>query len=111
MLIQIIVTIWVVVFVVPSLYTFLKKKLITPFAFSFWLLCWISGLVLIWLPHLISTIGEKLGVGRSIDAFVYLAIIYLIYTALVEKIKIGQINKEITMLNRKLALKEMKKKS
>ena len=107
MLLQIIVTIGVAIFVIPSLYASLKKKSLTPFAFVFWIIAWICGLVLIWFPHFIDLIGERFGVGRSIDAFVYLAIIYLIYVSLTQKIRINEINKEITMLNRKLALKDI----
>lgn len=110
MLIQILVTILVVLFVVPNLYTSFKKKSLTPFAFFFWIISWILGLVLIWFPHLIDLIGTKFGVGRSIDAFVYLAIVYLIYVSLTQKIRTNEISKEITMLNRNLALKELNNK-
>lgn len=110
MLIQILVTIVVVLFVLPNLYTSFKKKSLTPFGFSFWVVCWISGLIVIWFPHLIDLIGTKFGVGRSIDAFVYLAIIYLIYASLTQRIRTNEIEKEITMLNRRLALKDLNSK-
>lgn len=110
MVIQILVTIGVVLFVFPNLYTSLKKKSLTPFAFVVWIVCWIAGLILIWFPHLIDLIGSGLGVGRSIDAFVYIAIVYLIYASLIQKLKVNEVEKEITMLNRKLALKDLDKK-
>lgn len=108
MLIQILVTLLVVLFVIPNLYTSFKEKSLTPFAFFFWIISWILGLILIWFPHLIDLIGTKFGVGRSIDAFVYLAIVYLIYASLTQRIRTNEIEKEITMLNRKLALKDLK---
>jgi hypothetical protein len=110
MVIQILVTVGVLLFVFPNLYTSLKKKSLTPFAFVVWVVCWIAGLLLIWFPHFIDLIGSKLGVGRSIDAFVYIAIVYLIYASLIQKLKVNEIEKEITMLNRKLALKDVNSK-
>ena len=101
MLIQIIVTIGILLFVLPSIYSSYKKKSITPFGTIVWVLFWIIGLILIWFPHLIDLIGSTLGVGRSIDAFVYIAIIFLLYSTLSQKIKINELSREITLMNRK----------
>ncbi len=109
MIIQIVVTFGVLVLVLPSIYSSYKKKSLTPFGTVLWMLLWIAGLILIWFPHLIDLIGSSLGVGRSIDAFVYLAIIFLLYSVLSQKIKINELSREITLLNRKIAIKEVKK--
>lgn len=109
MLIQIVVTIGVVLLVLPSIYSSYKKKSLTHFGAVLWILLWMAGLILIWFPHLIDLIGSSLGVGRSIDAFVYLAIIFLLYSVLSQKIKINELSREITLLNRKIAVKEVKK--
>ncbi|KKP43152.1 MAG: hypothetical protein UR34_C0020G0011 [candidate division WS6 bacterium GW2011_GWC1_33_20] len=111
MLIQIIVTIGILLFVLPSIYSSYKKKSITPFGTIVWVLFWIIGLILIWFPHLIDLIGSTLGVGRSIDAFVYIAIIFLLYSTLSQKIKINELSREITLMNRTLALKKIEKES
>lgn len=111
MLIQIIVTIGILLFVLPSIYSSYKKKSITPFGTIVWVLFWIIGLILIWFPHLIDLIGSALGVGRSIDAFVYIAIIFLLYSTLSQKIKINELSREITLMNRTLALKKIEKES
>ena len=108
MLIQILVTIGIVILVLPSIYSSYKRKTITPFAFFIWILFWIIGLVLIWDPSLIDFIGKALGVGRSIDALVYIAIVFLLYSTLSQRIKINELSKEITLLNRKLALENVK---
>jgi hypothetical protein len=55
-------------------------------------------------------IGNALGVERSIDGLVYTSIILLLYLALRQRIRISQIEKEITMLSRKIALKDIEKK-
>jgi len=109
MVIQIVVTFGVLVLVLPGIYSSYKKKSLTPFGAVLWILLWMAGLILIWFPHLIDLIGSSLGVGRSIDAFVYLAIIFLLYSVLSQKIKINELSREITLLNRKIAIKEVKK--
>jgi len=109
MVIQIVVTFGVLVLVLPGIYSSYKKKSLTPFGAVLWILLWMAGLILIWFPHLIDLIGSSLGVGRSIDAFVYLAIIFLLYSVLSQKIKINELSREITLLNRKIAVKEVKK--
>lgn len=107
MIIQIVVTLGVLVLVLPSIYSSYKKKSMTPFGAALWILFWIAGLILIWFPHLIDFIGTALGVGRSIDAFVYIGIVYLLYVSLNQKIQMNEIKKEITLLNRKLALEDI----
>lgn len=110
MIIQIVVTLGVLVLVLPNIYSSYKKKSMTPFGAVLWILFWIAGLVLIWFPELIDLIGSSFGVGRSIDAFVYIGIVYLLYVSLNQKIKLNEIKREITLLNRKLALKEIEEK-
>jgi len=107
MVIQIVVTFGVLVLVLPGIYSSYKKKSLTPFGAVLWILLWMAGLILIWFPHLIDLIGSSLGVGRSIDAFVYLAIIFLLYSVLSQKIKINELSREITLLNRKIAIKKI----
>jgi len=108
MIIQIVVTLGVLLLVLPSIYSSYKKKSMTPFGAVVWILFWIAGLILIWFPEIIDLVGRSLGVGRSIDAFVYIAIVYLLYVSLNQKIKINEIKREITLLNRKLGLKDVK---
>ena len=108
MVIQIVVTLGVLFLVLPSIYSSYKKKAMTPFGTILWMLFWILGLVIIWFPEIIGLIGEFMGVGRSIDALVYIAIVFLLYSTLSQKIKINELSKEITLLNRKLAIKDVK---
>ena len=108
MVIQIVVTIGVVLFILPDIYSSYKKKNLTTFGALLWLFFWLVGLVIIWFPELIGLIGEFMGVERSIDALVYIAIVYLLYASLRQKISINELSKEITLLSRKLALKDIK---
>ena len=110
MVIQIIVTIGVVLFILPNIFSSYKQKNLTTFGALLWVFFWLTGLVVIWFPELIGLIGELMGVERSIDALVYLSIVYLLYVSLRQKISINELSKEITLLSRKLALKEVKEK-
>jgi len=109
MVIQIVVTIGVLLFILPNIYTSYKKNSLTKFGAVVWIFFWIIGLIVIWFPELIGLIGELMGVERSIDALVYIAIVYLLYVSLTQKIKLNEISKEITLLSRKIALNPIKK--
>jgi|LDZT01.1.fsa_nt_gi hypothetical protein len=108
MVIQIVVTIGVVLFILPNIYSSYKKKNLTTFGALLWLFFWLVGLVVIWFPELIGLIGELMGVERSIDALVYISIVYLLYVSLRQRIKLNEVHKEITMLSRKITLKDFK---
>jgi hypothetical protein len=110
MVIQILATIFIVLLILPNLYNSYKKNNLTPLGASIWAVFWLAGLVVIWFPHLIGIIGDALGVERSIDGLVYTSIILLLYLSLRQRIRISQIEKEITMLSRKIALKDIEKK-
>jgi hypothetical protein len=107
MVIQVVVTAGVVLFILPNIYTSYKKNSLTKFGAVIWIFFWLIGLVVIWFPELIGLIGELMGVERSIDALVYISIVYLLYVSLRQKIKINEISREITLLNRKLAIKKV----
>lgn len=109
MVIQVVVTLGVLILVIPNIISSYKKKSLTTFGATLWIIFWIIGLIIIWFPELIGVIGSILGVERSIDALVYMSIVYLLYVSLTQKIRLNEINREITLLNRKLALKEIKK--
>jgi hypothetical protein len=110
MVIQILATIFIVLLILPNLYNSYKKNNLTPLGAAIWAVFWLAGLVVIWFPHLMGIIGNALGVERSIDGLVYTSIILLLYLALRQRIRISQIEKEITMLSRKIALKDIEKK-
>jgi len=109
MVIQIVVTFGVLLFILPNIYSSYKQKNLTAFGSIIWIFFWIVGLIVIWFPELIGLIGELMGVERSIDALVYLSIVYLLYVSLRQKISINELSKEITLLNRKIALKDVKR--
>jgi len=109
MVIQIVVTFGVLLFILPNIYSSYKQKNLTAFGSILWIFFWIVGLIVIWFPELIGLIGELMGVERSIDALVYLSIVYLLYVSLRQKMSINELSKEITLLNRKISLKDVKR--
>lgn len=109
MVIQIVVTFGVLLFILPNIYSSYKQKNLTAFGSILWIFFWIVGLIVIWFPELIDLIGELMGVERSIDALVYISIVYLLYVSLRQKISINELSKEITLLNRKISLKDVKR--
>ncbi|MBP5204277.1 DUF2304 domain-containing protein [bacterium] len=110
MVIQIIVTIGIVLLVFPTVYSAFKKKTISLFSLIIWTLFWVGGIVIIWNPSLMGKISGFMGVQRSIDAIVYLAIVFLLYIVFRFRIRLNEMQREITMLTRKLAIKDINKK-
>ena len=110
MVIQIIVTIGIVLLVFPTVYSAFKKKTISLFSLLIWALFWIGGIVIIWNPSLMGKISGFMGVQRSIDAIVYLSIVFLLYVVFRFRIRLNEMQREITMLTRKLAIKDINKK-
>lgn len=104
--IRIIVSVFVI-FALTRAYLQYKEHNISLTAFVFWVVLWSGILVILQWPDLIETLSEILGVGRSIDALVYLAITFLFYLMFRSYIKIQDLEQEITQIVRKLALKEM----
>ena len=105
MVIQVVVTVLIVLIILPNIYGSYKQNILGAFL---WAIFWIVAMILIWFPHLIGIVGDFFGVERSIDALVYLAIVFLLYTFFQQKIQINKINHEITKLSRNYALSKIK---
>ncbi len=70
----------------------------------FWLFFWGGTLILIWLPKkTLDSFGDIFGVGRGIDALVYLSVIVLFYRNLRLNSKIEELNKKITKIVREVS--------
>lgn len=71
-----------------------------------WNLIWISLMILAIIPGISSTIAREIGVQRGSDVIIYTAIFIIFYLLLVLYSKIEKVEKEITVLVRKIAIKE-----
>ena len=108
MLIQIITTIFIIIIIFPSIYSYFKKENLTLFGFLIWVIFWILAIFIIWNPGIIVFVGETLGVERSIDALIYIAIILLLFSSMSSRIKINHCNREITQIVRQYAINNVK---
>lgn len=108
MIIQYIATGIIVIVLIQFLIKVLKDRT-QLFKLLFWGIFWAIALVFIWLPtNTIDKVGQLFGVGRGIDVLVYLSIIFLFYYIFRQSEKINKLEKEITLLVRKLAKNETK---
>lgn len=98
----------IILFIIARTFLAYKKKNLSP-AFSFiWIVFWAGVLILIFQQNIVSNLARKVGISRGVDLIIYLSLIaafYMIYKILV---LIEEINKKLTQLVRKLALKEIK---
>ncbi len=71
-----------------------------------WLVVWVGAGVITILPQSTDFLAKILGVGRGVDAIIYLAIIMLFYGVFRLYVKMEHIEHEITDIVRKTALKD-----
>jgi hypothetical protein len=77
----------------------------------FWSLLWLAAVVLIVLPDTMSFLADMLGIGRGVDAVIYLSVILSFYMIFRLYEKMDQIEREITEIVRHLALEEKDRSS
>lgn len=105
MLIQILVIVFAFFVVVRTAYRYAKKD-ITAKEFFFWLLIWLGISVIVLLPRLTEYLAKFLGVGRGVDAILYISVIGLVYALFRVMMKIEHLEQEITTIVRELALRK-----
>ncbi|USN53963.1 MAG: DUF2304 domain-containing protein [Candidatus Nomurabacteria bacterium] len=72
----------------------------------FWLLIWLGISVIVLLPRLTEYLAKFLGVGRGVDAILYISVIGLVYALFRVMMKIEHLEQEITTIVRELALRK-----
>jgi hypothetical protein len=89
-----------------------KDNKLTKNEFIFWVILWIVVIIISVIPSITSPISNVFGIGRGIDLIIYISVIVLFYLIFHLYVKIDSMEKEITMVVRKLALnpKNRKKK-
>ncbi len=108
MVIQIVVSLFIVFVVLRSLIKYLKK-LISLRLFIFWLIFW--GLVglLFWMPTLSQEVANLLQVGRGVDAITYISLVVLFYLMFKIFNHFERQEREMTKLVRKIAIQDASK--
>ena len=86
-----------------------KDNKLTKKEFLFWIVIWLSVMIVSFIPNIIGPLSNLFGIGRGIDLIVYVSIIILFYLIFRLYVKIESVEKEITSVVRKLALNKKKK--
>ena len=87
-----------------------KDNKLTKNEFMFWILIWGAVIVISIIPSVISPISNIFGIARGMDLIVYLSIIILFYLIFRLYVKLESVEKEITLVVRRIALKNKPKK-
>jgi len=86
-----------------------KKKEIFLAWFLFWIIFWSAVIVAVLLPWTTTVLAEWVGIGRGVDLVIYLSITCLFYLIFRLFVRIEQIERNITKLVEKNAIREFKK--
>ena len=107
MLIQIIVSIFLILIILKTLNRKKNKELSLKETIA-WLIVWLGTGIIFWFPQQTDKISKILGVSRGADLITYLAIIILAYLIFKIFIHLDRIEKNITKLTRENALEKVK---
>ena len=107
MLIQIIVSIFLILIIIKTLNRKKNKELSLRETIA-WLIVWIGTGFIFWFPQYTTRIANILGIGRGADLITYSAIIILAYLIFKIFIHLDRIERNITKLTRKDALGNIK---
>lgn len=105
MLIKILVTLFVL-FAVSRVFLRYREKRIGLLTTLVWCAVWMGIVTFVWWPRVSDIIANSIGVGRGVDALLFVAVIILFYGAFRLYIKIDFIERQLTDLVRKIALRE-----
>lgn len=73
--------------------------------FLFWTVVWALAFVAVLKPGLTTTLARQFGIGRGVDAIVYISIVVLFYLNFRQQVTIENLRHDITKLTRKIALR------
>jgi hypothetical protein len=99
-----------IIFVVSRIILRYRERKLTPGEFIGWTLFWVIVEATLILPQTTDYLARFLGVGRGVDAIIYLALIVLFYLIFRIYVRLEFIDHEITAIVRKVALKDDEKK-
>ena len=76
-----------------------------------WTVFWLLAATVVLWPDSTMQLARLMGVGRGVDAVMYLAIALLFFLFFRTTVSVEKINRDITKLTRKIALNEVGKNS
>jgi hypothetical protein len=86
-----------------------RKGKLTLMVFFVWVLFWLIVGVVVVLPQTTDTLARFVGVGRGVDAIMYVSIIALFYAVFRLLVRIEEVEREITKLVRVLGVEKAQK--
>jgi hypothetical protein len=103
LLIQFLILSFIAFIIFRTITRFKKGTLTLPWLF-FWLLLWFSIGVAVMFPEITAWFAHVVGVGRGVDAVIYLAIIFLYYLIFRIFLRLEKIEHDITLVIREISL-------
>ncbi len=91
-------------FALSRAYLRFKERKLSSFAFIFWFIVWIAGVLAILFPETTTQLSRLVGIGRGADAILYASIVVIFYMIFRIYIRIEDTQKQITEVSRKVAL-------
>lgn len=73
--------------------------------FIFWIVIWGLALVAVVKPGVTTSVANRLGIGRGVDAALYISIVLLFYLNFRSNVMMENLRHEITKLTREIAIK------
>lgn len=105
MLIQILLSIFIL-FAIIRLITRFKKINSKISEFLMWLCFWVIAVVAVWVPNFLTHVANLVGIGRGADLVLYVSVVLVFYLFFKIYIRLEKIERNITKVVRKEALKE-----
>ncbi len=108
-IIQIVIIIFAL-FALSRAFLRFKDNKLTKNEFIFWVILWVAVIIVSLIPTITGPISNVFGIGRGMDLIIYISIIILFYLIFRLYVKLESIEKEITMVVRRIALNKKSKK-
>jgi small membrane protein len=105
MIIKIVITLFVL-FAASRAYLRYRDGSVRVVGLIIWLVLWCGVAFFTWWPKVSDILATNIGIGRGVDALVYLSIVALFYAVFRIYVKLEFIGHELTSLVRNLALKD-----
>jgi len=109
-LIQFILTVFFLVAIIKALIRFRSRE--TTFGLAIiWVLFWSAAIGVVLYPNSTAQLARLAGIGRGADLVIYLSLTVIFYLIWRFLVKIEKLDRQITILTRRLALLDHKKEN
>lgn len=108
-LIQVVLTVFII-FALSRVVLRLRDKQINIVQFLIWCTAWVAVGILVLLPDTTVMLARLFGVGRGVDAIIYISIALLFYLVFRIYVKLDMTEQEITKLVRETSIRKALRK-